>query len=121
MNDPLLPPSSAAGDLLPFELRLMFACAQSAPDSLVIAAVRKCLENGIDWTGFVASVLRHGLTGPVGRTLAQIGPEVVPQDMLDAFHTHGERTRKQNMALFAELARILDGLAQHGINAIPFK
>ena len=121
MNDPLPCPASAAGDLLPFELRLMLACAQSAPDSLVIAAIRKCLVNGIDWTAFVSSALHHGLTGPVGRTLAKIGPEVVPQDILDAFHTHGQRTRKENTALFAELGRILDGLAKHGIDAIPFK
>ena len=121
MNDLLPCPTSAAGDVLPFELRLMLACAQSTPDSQVLAAIRKCLVNGIDWTAFVTSALDHGLTGPVGRTLAQIGPEVVPQDILDAFRTHRERTHKGNTALFAELVRILDGLAQRGIDAIPFK
>jgi hypothetical protein len=121
MNDLLPCPASAAGDVLPFELRLMLACAQSTPDSQVIAAIRKCLANGIDWTALVTSALHHGLTGPVGRTLAQIDPEIVPQDILEAFQTHGERTRKQNITVFAELARILDGLARQGIDAIPFK
>jgi len=45
----------------------------------------------------------------------------VPQDMLHAFDVHTERTRRQNTARFAELARILDGLGQEGIEAIPFK
>jgi len=120
-NEPILCPGSAAGDVLPFELRLMLACAQSAPDRQVIATIRGCLLDGIDWTTFVGSVLDHGLTGPVGRTLARIGPDVVPQDILDAFWTHTERTRRQNIARFAELARILDALARQGIDAIPFK
>jgi hypothetical protein len=120
-DDALPCPTSAAGDLLPSELRLMLACAQASPDSQMISAIRKCLLNGIDWTAFVGSALNHGLTGPVGRTLEKIGPEAVPQDILDAFRTHTERTRKQNAARFAELGRILDALAQEGIDAIPFK
>lgn len=113
--------TSMPRELLPFELRLMLACAQPAPDPEMVAAIRESLLDGIDWTAFVRSTLDHGLTGPVGRTLAQIGPELVPQDMLDAFDVHTERTRRQNKACFAELARILDGLAQEGIAAIPFK
>src|SRR5262249_20276675 len=95
--------------------------AQTAPDPCVIAAIRACVRDGIDWTTFVAGVLDHGLTEPVGRTLTRIGPDVVPQDILDAFCTHAERTRERNTALLAGLARILDGLAQNGIDAIPFK
>jgi len=120
-NDPVLCAASAAGDVLPFELRLMLACAQTSPDRQVIADVRDCLLDGIDWTAFVQSTLEHGLAGPVGRTLAGLGPEVVPRDILDAFCKHTERTRKQNTALFAQLVRILDALAKSGIDAIPFK
>src|SRR4029079_2230109 len=113
--------ASTARDVLPFHLRLMLDCARPAPDADVISAIEERLRDGIDWSSFVQAVLDHNLTGPVGQTLARIGPDIVPQDILDAFAPHRERPRKQHVVRFGELGRILDGLSKAGVDAIPFK
>src|SRR3954469_13637301 len=121
MSESVVSTASAARDILPFEHRLMLDCARPAPGKEAISAIEEKLLEGIDWSSFVQAVLDHNLTGPIGQTLTRIGPDIVPQDILDAFAAHREQKRKQNLAGFAELVRILDGLSKAGIDAIPFK
>ena len=45
----------------------------------------------------------------------------MPEDISDAFRAITDETRRQNRVLFHELARIIEALANDGMEAIPFK
>src|SRR2546421_9271463 len=103
------------------ELRLLLACARVRPGPQDEAAIGRMLAEGIDWTLFARKAIDHGLAGLAGHTLACVAPDAVPEDILGAFGMNLEQTRKNNKALFDELARMMDALAKDGVEAIPFK
>jgi len=103
------------------ELRLLLACARVHTGPEDETSIRQMLGEGIDWTLFVRKAVDHGLAGLSGHTLAHIAPDLVPDDILDAFHVNIERTRARNLVLFDELARLIEALANNGVDSIPFK
>ena len=103
------------------ELQLLLACARVLPSQADEAAVRQILDENIDWAQFVRKALGHGLAELAGQTLARVAPDRVPDDILDAFRGTLDQTCKKNNALFNELARLIEALANAGIAAIPFK
>jgi len=103
------------------ELRLLLACARVFPSQQDETAIRKMLLDGVDWTLFAQKAVDHGLVGLAGHTLARVAPDMVPDDILDAFRMNLDQARRENRALFDELARLLEGLANNQVEAIPFK
>ncbi|MEO9189161.1 MAG: nucleotidyltransferase family protein [Acetobacteraceae bacterium] len=103
------------------ELRLLLICARVATTREEQAAIRQLLAGEIDWTLFARKAVDHGLASLAAHTLARVAPDAVPGDLLDAFHAITQETRRTNRALFDELARLIEGLANSGIEAIPFK
>src|SRR5438874_6236221 len=103
------------------ELRLLLACAQAGKAEEKQALIRQLLADGIDWTAFAQKALVHGFASFAAHTLRRLAPDSIPGDIQDAFHAIVDATSRANRALFDELARLLDALAKHGIEAIPFK
>src|SRR5258705_233254 len=103
------------------ELRLLFACARVPLNQEDAAAIRQLIIEGIDWTVFVQKAVDHGLAGVAGRSLAETAPDIGPGDIIEAFRINFDETRKKNLALFDELAGMLEALAAKGVGAIPFK
>jgi len=103
------------------ELRLLLACARVLTDQEEEVAIRRMLEEGIDWTLFAHKAVDHDLAILAGHTLARVAPDMVPDDILDAFRATIEQTRRKNRVLFDELARLIEALASDGVDAIPFK
>ena len=103
------------------ELRLILACARIVTTQKVETSIREILAEGVDWTLFARKALAHGLAGLAGHTLARVASDMVPHDILTALNVVIVQTRKGNEALFDELARVIDGLAKKGIDAIPLK
>jgi uncharacterized protein (TIGR03032 family) len=101
------------------ELRLLLACSSVQPDQATEAIIRELLVDGVDWTLLAATAVAHRLTALVGHTLTRVASDLVPDDILIALRVSGNRIREKNLALFGELATILDALAQKGIEAIP--
>jgi protein O-GlcNAc transferase len=103
------------------ELRLILACAKvvTTPDD--DAAIRQFLDQGVDWTVFAGKSVDHGLASLAGHTLVRVAPDLVPDEILEAFRAIKEQTGRTNRARFADLAEVIDALAQGGIDAIPFK
>lgn len=85
------------------------------------AAIREILEPGIDWTYFARKATDHGVACLCGSTLARVAPDLVPEDVLDAFRISVERTRTRNRAAFNELVELNEGLARHGIDVIALR
>jgi predicted O-linked N-acetylglucosamine transferase (SPINDLY family) len=103
------------------EFRLLLACARLATSEGDEAAIRRLIAGGIDWTGFVRGAVDHGLTGLVGQTLARVAPEMVPEDMLDAFRLNIQQAGARNSVLLDELMRTTETLAKGGVETIPFR
>ena len=66
-------------------MRLLLACARVLTTQEDEAAIRQMLDEGIDWTLFARKAIDHGLAGLAGHTLARVAPDMVPDDILDAF------------------------------------
>jgi predicted O-linked N-acetylglucosamine transferase (SPINDLY family) len=79
------------------------------------------LIDGIDWTLFARTAMEHGLAALAGRTLNCVAPDLVPDEIRDAFRVNVNQTRQKNRALFDDLARVIEALAGIGIEAIAFK
>ncbi len=101
------------------ELLLLMASARAlgAPES----TIRELLEPGIDWTDFVRKATHHGVACLCGSTLARVAPDLVPEDILDAFRILIERTRAKSRAAFNELVELNAMLARAGIDAIAVR
>src|SRR5258707_666321 len=94
------------------ELRLLLACGRAQPTEQDEAAIRLVLNDGVDWTAFVQKAIAHGLAGLAGHTLTRVTPDMVPEDMLIAFHAFIEQTRKSNEILLKELIEFVERLAE---------
>jgi predicted O-linked N-acetylglucosamine transferase (SPINDLY family) len=103
------------------EFRLLLACARALPSHADEAAIREMLIDGIDWTRFTRTAMEHGLAALAGRTLNRVVPDMMPDEMRDAFRANVDQTRQKNRALFNDLARVIEALADIGVEAIPFK
>jgi protein O-GlcNAc transferase len=103
------------------ELSLLLGCARAGDAQEKQAAIEQLLADGIDWTSFAQTALEHGFASFAAHTLARLAPDDIPDDILDAFDALADQTSRANRALFDELSRLLDALAENGIDAIPFK
>ncbi len=103
------------------ELRLLLACSRVSSTDAVESAIRSMLQQGVDWTAFARSAVDHGLAGLAGQTLSRVAPDLVPEDILEALGTIVHQSGRANRARFEELARVLEALAENGVEAIAFK
>jgi hypothetical protein len=103
------------------EFRLLLACARVEPSHQDKAAIREMLIDGIDWTLFARTAVEHRLAGLAGRTLNRVAPDPVPEEIRDAFRVNADQTRQRNRALFDDLGRAIEALADNSVEAITFK
>jgi len=102
-------------------LQLLLACARAHPTPEHETAIRELLSKEVDWTLFVRKAVTHGLAGLAGHTLGRVAPDLVPEEILGAFQAFIAQTRKSNLVLLEELARLIERLAAAGVTTIPFK
>ena len=103
------------------EFRLLLACVKAPTKQEDEAAIRQMLEKGVDWTLFAQTAIDHDLAVLAGHMLLRVAPDLVPDDILDAFSAIIERTRRRNRVLFDELAGVIEVLANDGVEVIPFE
>lgn len=103
-----------------FEVRLLLACARTHPTRDDEAEIRAMLVDGVDWTRFARAAIACGLASLAGHALIRVAPDLVPDDILDAFRATMDQTRQQNRALLDMLLGVIDALTKSGIEAIPF-
>jgi hypothetical protein len=103
------------------EFRLLLACARVLPNEADEAAIRGMLIDGIDWALFARTAIEHGLAALAGHTLNCVAPDLVPEEIRNAFRANADQTRQRNRALLDDLARVIEALADDGAEAIAFK
>ena len=101
------------------ELGLLLASARHRTTEQDAVAIRVMLMDGIDWTLFARKAVEQGLAGLVGQTLDRLVPDLVPDELRQAFRAHLQQTRQTNRALLVELTGMLEALARAGLAALP--
>lgn len=100
------------------ELRLLLACARAAIAPQEEAAVRQLLQESPDWTAFAQAAVERGFAVIAARTLLKAAPNLVPEDIQEAFRTLLENGRSEVRALLDDLGMLSRALAGAGIEAI---
>jgi GR25 family glycosyltransferase involved in LPS biosynthesis len=103
------------------EFRLLFACARARHTETTISTIRRILAGDVDWALIARNAAQHGLAGLVGHSLSQIAPDMVPEDIQDAFRTNLDQTRDANLRATADILELMEVFANGGVCAFPFK
>jgi len=75
----------------------------------------------MDWHRVINTADRHGVLPLLYRSLSRSSPDAVPKAILDELRESFQSNVQHSLLLTAELLKLLDLFAVHGINAIPFK
>ena len=105
----------------PPELELLLACAGPAPDSGSLSRIRRLLAGPLDWEFLLRSACWHGLVPFLHHNLSPHFAEAVPAHVAEQLRLDFESVARANLALTAELLRILALFEAHSIIAIPLK
>ena len=103
------------------KIELLLCCARTSIDSKTLERLRTLLRQDIDWHGVISTANRHGVLPLLYRSLSRSSPDAVPKAILDQLRESFQSNVQASLLLTAELFKLLDLFAGHGINAIPFK
>ena len=97
------------------EFRLLLECLRWQEGTLPAELV----PPELDWNFFLRTVQRHSVLPLVHRALGQHSG--VPVPIREAVESIFRENALRSVVLTAELMRLLDGLAEHGISLMPYK
>jgi len=103
------------------KIELLLCCARTSIDSKTLERLRTLLRQDIDWHGVISTANRHGVLPLLYRSLSRSSPDVVPKAILDQLRESFRSNVPHSLLLTAELLKLLDLFAVHGITAVPFK
>jgi hypothetical protein len=103
------------------EFELILDCARVSPAEERRDRINATIARGIDWQLFLRTAHRHGVPSLVYHRLRDTGVSAVPPSAIDLLRRSFQETTWRNTLHTAELTRVLDLLAAHGIDAVPFK
>jgi Uncharacterised nucleotidyltransferase len=103
------------------EVELILCCARTRPDSESAARIEALLQQRLDWRRLLQIAHEHGMVPLLYWHLNGTLPEAVPEAVLNDLREHFRVNGLRNLALTAELRRILTVLESRGIPVIPYK
>ncbi len=108
--------TSAAGNL---ESALL--CAQTHVDSDTSKQIQALAATEPDWNAILQAASEHSLLPIFCRNIEEYGGEFLPSSLHRRFSEQFLRNSCRNLALTAELFRVLEALENHGVCATPYK
>lgn len=103
------------------ETRLLVLASRPSATHTDSADIRELLAQPLDWTAFVRSALRHGVTAQAFERLLEIAEPEMPADIAQASRAHIDHLRAHNREIIVELFAILDAFEAASIDLIPLK
>lgn len=103
------------------EYQLLLDCARLSLAEERQLRMNRTIECGIDWQLFLRTTNKHGMLPLVYHRLSETGVSSVPPRAINWLRRSFQETTWRNTLLAGELTRVLDLLASHGIDAVPFK
>jgi hypothetical protein len=111
----------ATGPDVPAEIELLLCCARTSIDSKALERLGTLLRQDLDWHRLIHLASTHGVLPLLYRSLSRNSADAVPKAVLDQLRESSRSNVQNSLLLTAELLKLLDFFADHGINAIPFK
>ena len=103
------------------EQELLLCCARTNAAPRVVARVRELAASEIDWEYLFLLARRHAVVPLLYLQLERHASDLVPHENLQQLKKHYLENAARNTVLTAELCRLITLLADHGIEAIPYK
>jgi hypothetical protein len=116
-----MPPSGLMFESLSIEYRLLLRRARPGVCQGDEDDIQRLLRTGIDWQVFVRLLQWHRLVPQAFATLQRLDPEALPAPVHHALQAHVQYNIQRNLALAAELVRLVQRLREHDIQALPLK
>ena len=114
-------PRSRASDPLRPEDDALLCCARTRLDAGRAERLRALLREELDWLSLVETALWHGLHPLLYWHLDALAAEVVPPAWKEFLRLSFEENVRRNLALTAQLFRILEAFQANGILGVPYK
>ena len=108
--------TSAAGNL-----ESVLLCAQTNVDSDTSKQIQALAATEPDWDAIFRAASEHSLTPIFCRNIEEYGGEALPSSLRRRSSEEFLRNSCRNLALTAELFRVLEALESHGVCATPYK
>jgi hypothetical protein len=105
----------------PAEYQLILDCGRFSPAEERHVRINRTIERGIDWELFLRTAHGHGMVPLLHLRLSEAGVAPVPPKVIEWLRGSFQETTWRNTLLAGELTRIVDVLASHGIDPVPFK
>lgn len=102
-------------------MELLLCCARSQLEPGATDRVKYLAQQEIDWSYLVALARWNGVTPLLYRSLTAACAEAVPETSLRELAAQCRRNAIRNLAMAAELLRILELFDAQGLQAIPLK
>ena len=103
------------------EIELLLCCARTSIHPRTLERLRTLVCQDLDWQHLIRLAGSHGVLPLLYRSLSRNSSDAVPKVVLDQLRETSRWNVQNSLLLTAELLRLLDFFADHGIHAIPFK
>jgi len=103
------------------EDRFLLLVLASRHDPDLVRSLTGALRKPLDWRRVLRQADRHGVVPLLWARLHEVPKESLPSGVAPHLRAACAFILRHNLALTAELVAILDGLAEAGIQAAPFK
>lgn len=99
----------------------LLLCTRPRVDSDVSQRIRALVTTEPDWEALLTAAAEHGLAPVFCKNLEANGGEALPSSWRERFNEEFLRNSCRNLALAAELIRVLEAMAKHMVGATPYK
>ena len=103
------------------ELLLLLACARTSLDGDMQERIALLAQHNLDWNLVLQLASQHRVGALLYRHVSAVCPEAAPPAALDALRRQYQADARRSLYLTGELMQLLDLLAAHNIQAIPYK
>jgi Uncharacterised nucleotidyltransferase len=103
------------------EVVLLLSCARTQITPETSGRIRAVVQEGVDWLALIRLAMRHDVMPLLYRSLQQVCPDSVPENILGPIHARYEAQAAQARRLARELVQILPLLEHQAIFAVPYK
>lgn len=103
------------------EDELLLRCARSKLEEEDEDRIISLLDNNLDWDYLINKAARNRLRPLLYLNLNQVGPERVPEDVLQGLKEFFKNNARRNLMLTGELVKVMALLEDNGIKAVTYK
>jgi hypothetical protein len=103
------------------EIELLLCCTRTQMSPEYADRIRHLVRQNIHWNDLLNTARRHGVLPLVYWQLKDICPDSVPTDVTEQLRDRFDANAQKNLALTAELLKLIKFFQKNGIPVIPFK